>query len=112
MLNKKELEDVLSQAKNAISKNRCFFGFDSGDLIQEFINLKVGDVQEIWPLVFELLHEMEPKHSCPPPKYLPAMKGKVFSFVWKSDKMRRTMHMQFAMHKDIFYYFALYASKK
>jgi len=102
-----ELEDALSQARQAVLDGRCFFGLDSRKLLEEFMQLKIGDVKEIWPIVLELLNEIKSDNHFSLPVQPTNSGGHLFHFIWKSHKMKKNMQIRFAINKGVFYYFSL-----
>src|SRR5690606_5351869 len=84
----------------------------SSGIIEEFIKLKVGDIKEIWPVILELLHEIKPKDYSALPIQPSSAGGRLFSFIWKSRRMKKKMQIQFAINKGAFYYFSLRSKKR
>lgn len=105
MFSEAELDDVLFQAKTAISRQCCFFWIDSNALIEEFIHLKVDHIEELWPLVLELLQEITPQNYVSTPSEI--AENTIFKFAWKSRKMKKKMEIQFSTKKGVFYYLSL-----
>ncbi|HEX2582599.1 MAG TPA: hypothetical protein VHL30_00595 [Chlamydiales bacterium] len=102
-----QIKSKISQAKKAISEKRCFFVLDPTKLMDELGCLKTGDVQEIWPLIYNLLSEIQPKNYSALAVQPAAAEGQLFSFIWKSMKLKKKMQIQFVVNRGIFYYFSL-----
>ncbi|SRR5581483_1545199 len=105
MLTEINLDAILSQAKSAISNSRCLFRLDSERITEEFAGLKLDDVAEVWPLLLELLTEIQPNNYCSlsPSKEIEGQ----FRFIWKSHKMRKRMLITFVLRRGIFSYYSL-----
>jgi hypothetical protein len=112
----KELSNKLSQAKLALAEGKCFFGPNLDKLVDEFVELRVNDAQEIWSLLQELFKEISPEHYAGPH---PPMKStesnlncELFVFVWDSKKLERSMYLKFAIKDGFFYYVSFSSFKK
>jgi hypothetical protein len=101
-----EVELKIEEARTAILAGRCFFVLDISKLVDEFFTLKIGDVKEIWPLLLDLLQEVQPENYCVSPEY-PTTSKQVILFLWKSKKLKKKMALKFAVEKGVFYYFFL-----
>ncbi len=112
-----ETAKKISQAKKALRENQVSFGPNTGKLVDEFTQLKIGDTKEIWELLKDLLEEIEPSHYAGPhPPMLaiePNIKGsELFIFIWQSKKMQKEMYLKFSIKGDHFFYISLHPSNR
>lgn len=111
-----ELQQKLLQAQKALSENKCAIGPNLDKLVDEFMDLKIGHTEEIWPLLKELIKEISPEHYAgphPPMKSLEStLNCELFIFVWQSHKMKMDMYLKFAIKDGYFYYVSLHRSQK
>ncbi|MES2273501.1 MAG: hypothetical protein V4487_04865 [Chlamydiota bacterium] len=112
----KELLNKISQAKTAISEKRHLFGPQLEKLVDEFMELKIGNAQEIWPLILELLDEIKVENYAgthPPIKSIENnLNCELYIFVWDSKKTRSNMYLKFAIKNETFYYISLHKSNR
>ena len=114
---RREIDKKISGAKKALSENRAYFAPTDAKLIGELMDLEIGDTEELWPLILELLEEIEIDDyagSRPPQRsYEPNIaKCELFAFSWKSKKLQKEMYLQFALQDGDFHYVSLHESKK
>jgi len=112
-----EISTKLYEAKMAIAENKHCFGPQLDKLVDEFIQLHIGDVSEIWSLVQVLLQEISPEDYAgphPPMRCTEsnASNQELLIFIWDSKKMRKRMYIKFAVHNQTFYYVSLHASQE
>jgi len=55
-----EIETIIEQAKLALAQNKGLFDVRSEDIIDEFMELNIGDSKEMWKLLATLLNEIKP----------------------------------------------------
>lgn len=111
----KELNKRLFEAKEALKSQDGFFANQS-KAVSELYNLEVGDTNDLWPLIRELLEEISPKDykgTRPPQKsYEKAIYGlELFAFTWWSPKYNKQMYIKFALKKGRYYYVSLHESR-
>lgn len=114
---KREIDKKISAAKKALGEKRGYFAPISAKLIGEFIELNIGDAEEVWPLIIELLEEIAIDDyigSRPPMRsYEPNIANcELFAFFWVSKKLQQEMYLKFAIKDGDFYYVSLHKSKK
>ena len=81
------------------------------------MDLETGDSEEVWPLILELLEEIEIDDyagSHPPQRsYEPNIADcELFAFSWMSKKLQKEMYLKFALKDADFYYVSLHKSRK
>ena len=81
------------------------------------MELDIGDTEEVWPLIIELLEEIEIDDytgSRPPMRsYEPNIANcELFAFSWLSRKLQQEMYLKFAVKEGDFYYVSLHKSRK
>lgn len=108
----RELTKKIAEAKAALSNQEGLFA-DPSKTVPELTALNIGDTEEVWPLIQELLEEIDPSHYTggrPPLKsYEKAIEGKeLFAFSWDSQKLSRRMYLKFALKDKRFYYVSLH----
>src|SRR5258708_7652928 len=97
----KELQNKILQAKQALSEKKYLFGPNLDKLVEEFMDLNIGNAEEIWSLINELIEEIKIDDYAgthPPMKSLePNLNCELFVFVWDSKRMNRKMYLKFAI---------------
>lgn len=112
----KEIDKRLKDAKAALIAGRGYFAsFDK--CFDELNALDIGDVNEIWGLILELIEEIALEHyagSKPPLKsYEPTIENcELFAFSWYSESLKKEMYLKFVVKEDCFYYVSLHVDKK
>ena len=111
----KELTKRLKECKDALDKNDGLFA-DPGKAVSELMALNIGDTEEVWPLILELLDEISPDGYTggrPPQKsYEKTIEGsELFAFSWDSQKLSGKMYLKFALKGGRFYYVSLHKDR-
>lgn len=114
---KREIDKKICAAKMALQASRGFFAPISQKLVGELSELEIGDAEEVWPLILELLKEIEIDDyagSRPPRRsYEPNISNcELFAFSWLSKKLQKDMYLKFAIKEGNFYYVSLHESRK
>lgn len=83
--------------------------------VGELNDLDIGDTNDVWQLIRELLEEISPKDykgSRPPQKsYEKAIAGsELFAFSWWSPRCARQMYIKFVLKNERYYYVSLHQS--
>jgi hypothetical protein len=111
-----ELQRKLTQARKALSSGKYYFGPNLDKLVEDFMGLNIGNAEDMWPLLRELLEEIQPENYAGPH---PPMKSiftgfncELFVFVWDSKKLKKNMYLKFAIKDEYFYYVSLHKSQK
>ncbi len=111
----RELLKRIKEAKEYLkSRNGVFASFAKA--AGELNALNIGDADEVWQLVKELLEEISPrdyKGSRPPQKsYEKAIEGlELIAFSWWSPKLRKQMYIKFVLKNERYYYVSLHQSR-
>lgn len=113
---RREIDKKISAAKKALSENRGYFA-NSPKIVGELMELEIGDSGEVWPLIIELLKEIEIDDyagSRPPMRsYESSISNcELFAFSWLSRKLQHEMYLKFALKEGDFYYVSLHKSRK
>jgi len=111
----RELIKRLNEAKIYL-KNRHGLFANPSKAVGELSNLDIGDTNDIWPLIRELLEEISPKDyrgSRPPQKsYEKAIAGlELLAFSWWSSKCAKQMYIKFVLKDERYYYVSLHQSR-
>lgn len=111
----RELIKRLDEAKEFL-KNRPGVFVAEAKIVGELNNLDIGDSNEMWLLIRELLEEISPKDykgSRPPQKsYEKAIAGsELFAFSWWSPKCAKQMYIKFVLKNERYYYVSLHQSR-
>ena|GEM_PF-6219388 len=107
---RKKILERIEKAKTALTSEKCFFCIDSKNSLMEFMDLEIDSSEEIWLLISELLNELKPQHHAKT-----NLKGRkalspdseFFTFIWKSDRLKKKVKFIFILNNDCFYYFSL-----
>ena len=110
----RELHKRINEAKKAL-KNRVGLFANPSKVVGELNELDIGDANEVWPLVKELLEEILPsdyKGLRPPQKsYESAIVGQeLLAFSWWSQKLAKKMYIKFVLKNERYYYVSLHVS--
>lgn len=110
----RELTKRLNEAKEFL-KNRSGIFANPSKAVGELNALDIGDSNDVWPLIRELLEEITPKDyrgSRPPQKsYEKAIAGlELLAFNWWSPKCAKQMYIKFVLKNARYYYVSLHKS--
>lgn len=110
----RELTKRLSEAKEFL-KNRNGVFANPSKVVGELNDLDIGDTNDIWLLIRELLEEItlkDYKGSRPPQKsYEKAVAGfELLAFSWWSSKYAKQMYIKFVLKDERYYYVSLHQS--
>ncbi len=111
----RELLARIKGAKEAL-KGRCGLFANPSKAVGELNNLDIGNANDIWCLLQELLDEISPKDysgTRPPQKsYEKAIVGlELLAFSWWSPRLERAMYLKFVLKDGRFYYVSLHESR-
>lgn len=111
----KEIENRLKEAKNFLSNHSGLFANPS-KVVGELNALDIGDTNEVWRLIKDLLDEITSKDyrgTRPPQKsYEKAIDGaELFAFSWWSQKCDKHMYIKFVLKNERYYYVSLHESR-
>lgn len=111
----RELSKRLNEAKGFL-KNRHGLFANQSKAVGELNDLDIGDANNVWPLIRELLEEISPKDyrgSRPPQKsYEKAIAGlELLAFSWWSLKCAKQMYIKFVLKNERYYYVSLHQSR-
>lgn len=111
----RELIKRLNEAKEYL-KNRYGFFTNPSKTVGELIDLGIGDANDVWQLIKELLEEISPKDykgTRPPQKsYEKAIAGlELMAFSWWSPKFAKQMYIKFVLKDERYYYVSLHQSR-
>ena len=111
----RELFKRLNEAKEYL-KNRHGLFANPSKAVGELYNLGIGDANDVWQLIKELLEEISPKDykgTKPPQKsYEKAITGReLLAFSWWSPKYAKQMYIKFVLKDERYYYVSLHQSR-
>lgn len=111
----RELTKRLSEAKEFLKNRRGLFANPS-KAMGELNDLDIGDANDVWQLIRELLEEISPKDykgARPPQKsYEKAIAGlELLAFSWWSLKCAKQMYIKFVLKDERYYYVSLHQSR-
>lgn len=111
----RELTKRLDEAKEFL-KNRYGVFVNPSKVVGELNDLDIGDTNDIWQLIKELLEEISPKDykgSRPPQKsYEKAIEGhELLAFSWWSPRCAKQMYIKFVLKNERYYYVSLHQSR-
>lgn len=111
----RELTKRLSEAKEFL-KNRYGLFANPSKALGELSDLDIGDANDVWQLIRELLDEISPKDyrgTRPPQKsYEKAIIGlELLAFSWWSPKFDKQMYIKFVLKNERYYYISLHQSR-
>lgn len=111
----RELTKRLNEAKECL-KNRHGLFANLSKAVGELNDLEIGDANDVWPLIRELLEEISPKDykgSRPPQKsYEKAIIGfELLAFSWWSSKYAKQMYIKFVLKDERYFYVSLHQSR-
>lgn len=110
----RELIKRISEAKECLKDRNGWFAIQS-KAAGELNDLGIGDSNDLWPLIRELLEEITPKDyrgTRPPQKsYEKAILGiELLAFCWWSPRLAKQMYIKFVMKNERYYYVSLHSS--
>jgi hypothetical protein len=110
----RELTKRLDEAKEFLKNRHGVFAIPS-KIVGELNDLDIGDTNDVWLLIKELLEEISPKDykgPRPPQKsYEKAIVGsELFAFSWWSTKCVKQMYIKFVLKNERYYYVSLHES--
>lgn len=111
----RELTKRLDEANEFLKNRHGVFAIPS-KVVGELNDLDIGDTNDVWLLIRELLEEISPKDykgSRPPQKsYEKAIAGsELFAFSWWSTKCAKQMYIKFVLKNERYYYVSLHQSR-
>jgi hypothetical protein len=111
----RELTKRLNEAKEFL-KNRHGVFANPSKAVGELNDLDIGDANDVWLLIRELLEEITSKDyrgSRPPQKsYEKAIAGlELLAFSWWSSKCTKQMYIKFVLKDERYYYVSLHQSR-
>jgi len=111
----RELIKRLNEAKEFL-KNRQGVFANPSKAVGELNDLDIGDANDVWLLIRELLEAISPKDyrgSRPPQKsYEKAVAGlELLAFSWCSSKCAEQMYIKFVLKDERYYYVSLHQSR-
>ena len=111
----RELNKRLNEAKESL-KNRHGVFANTSKAVGELNDLDIGDTNDVWQLIRELLEEINSKDyrgSRPPQKsYEKVIAGlELLAFSWWSSKCAKQMYIKFVLKDERYYYVSLHQSR-
>lgn len=111
----RELTKRLNEAKEFL-KNRHGLFVNPSKTVGELNDLDIGDANDMWRLIRELLNEITPKDyrgTRPPQKsYEKVIVGlELLAFSWWSTKLNKWMYIKFVLKNKRYYYVSLHSSR-
>jgi hypothetical protein len=111
----REIAKRIAEAKQALEGQKGLFANPS-KLVSEFYELNIGDSDQVWELIRELLNEISPENYAgakPPLKSYEKsiVNCELIAFSWHSHRLGKKMYMKFALKKGRFYYVSLHVSR-
>lgn len=110
----RELINRINEAKKYLKIRQGLF-VNPSKVVGELSDLDVGDSNDVWQLIRELLEEISPKDyrgTRPPQKsYEKAIAGlELLAFSWWSPRLAKQMYIKFVLKGERFYYVSLHQS--
>jgi hypothetical protein len=111
----RELFKRLNEAKEYL-KSRAGLFANPAKVLGELNDLEIGDTNDVWLLIRELLEEISPEDyrgAKPPQKsYEKLIMGQeLIAFSWQSAKLAKPMYIKFALKNGRYYYVSLHKSR-
>jgi hypothetical protein len=111
----RELIKRLNEAKECLRNRHGVFANPS-KAVGELNDLDIGDANDVWLLIRELLEEISPKDYRgwrPPQKsYEKTIAGlELLAFSWWSSKCAKQMYIKFVLKDERYYYVSLHQSR-
>lgn len=110
----RELFKRINEAKECL-KNRHGLFANPSKAVGELSALNIGDTNDIWQLIKELLEEISPldySGGRPPQSYEKAIAGlELLAFTWWSPSFARQMYIKFVLKNERYYYVSLHQSR-
>lgn len=109
-----ELCKRIEEAKNFLDKQNGLFA-NPAKAVGELYSLNIGDTNELWVLIRQLLEELTPQDYAggrPPQKSYERViaNHELYAFSWDSRTLNHKMYIKFALKQNRFYYVSLHAS--
>ncbi len=110
-----ELGKRLNEAKGVLKKQFGLFA-NLSKASGELTALGIGDSNEVWLLIKDLLEEITPEDyvgTKPPQRcYEKSAEGlELFAFSWWSPKLIKNMYIKFVLKNERYYYISLHQSR-
>jgi hypothetical protein len=111
----REIDRRLKEAQKAIAKHNVSFA-NEANVVDELFDLNIGDTEEVWPVIFELLEEIKNTDYAgahPPLKSMePTIADcELYAFAWESTRFKKKMYLKFAVKDGFFYYVSLHKNR-
>jgi len=111
----REIDRRLGEAQRALNEHHVSFA-NEAKAVGELYELNIGDTEEIWPIILELLGEIRQSDyvgAHPPLKSIePAIADcELYAFAWESAKFKKKMYLKFAIKDGFFYYVSLHKDR-
>lgn len=111
----REIDKKLKEARQAVKGRQVLFA-NEAKTVGELMTLNIGDTDEIWDLIENLLEELQLKDYAgghpPQPSYEPTIADcELWAFCWTSLRLKECMYLKFAIKENYFYYVSLHKSK-
>jgi len=110
-----ECQKRLKEARALLESREGLFS-NLGKVAGELTALGIEDSKEVWPLIKELLTEIQPDDYSggrPPLRsYEKSIEGReLFAFSWESVRMSKRMYLKFAIKGERFVYVSLHKDR-
>ncbi|MGZ3633103.1 MAG: hypothetical protein ACXWM7_02080 [Parachlamydiaceae bacterium] len=111
----RELFKRLNEAKEYLKSGNGLFA-NPAKVLGELNDLEIGDTNDVWLLIRELLEEISPEDyrgAKPPQKsYEKLIMGQeLIAFSWQSAKLAKPMYIKFALKNGRYYYVSLHKTR-
>jgi len=111
----RELFNRIAEAKKFLKERKGLFA-NPAKAVGELYELAIGDTNEVWALILELLEEITPKDyrgARPPQKsYEKAIVGmELLAFSWWSNRLSKQVYLKFVLKNERYYYVSLHQSR-
>jgi hypothetical protein len=108
----RELFKRIKEAKESLKNQDGLFANPS-KAVNELFEIGIGNANEIWALIIDLLEEISPKDykgTRPPQKsYEKTISGlELMAFSWWSPKLEKKMYVKFVLKNEQYYYVSLH----
>lgn len=107
-----ELCKRIEEAKSFLDKQKGLFA-NPAKAVGELYALNIGETNELWVLIRQLLEELTPKDYAggrPPQKSYEKeiANQELYAFSWCSRRLNHKMYIKFALKQNRFYYVSLH----
>ena len=114
---KHEIDQKLVAARKAVKAKKHRLGVDLVKLFGDLNDLDIGDVQEVWPVIEELLGEIALENYAggyPPQSARERIiqDEELYAFSWPSKRYQKKMYLKFALMDGFFYLVSLHESRR